>query len=824
MNPERQSFYGSTGEVGRDGILSPELQRLLDAKQHEAAQTVLHYLEQRDVDDSFPIAAMATGIGKTKVEHEVIQKWRSQNPNAKILFIAGTKLSLVHQTQAALIDYQEQVNLPTHASDFIASETLEQSTIETKDDIEEALVMERKNLLSYKVGKLNDPNADVMFATIQTIQSANKNGRFNPNAFDLVIVDEVHNIGTPARAEIIHTCKNVVGFTATPHRYSGELTAPEHYGFEIAYELPLTEAQDLKLLPPLLGMQVDTTELVDQIPVNRNGSIDYKRLEQVLKRSPDLRSFIADKIAPIIKDGEKEYKTVIAVNFVWEAHELARLIKEKGIKVGVAVNQQAARQIHSEEIPAVGTIDRYKLPREHPNAIQVLISPYVASEGFDAPFTEVLVWASPTDSDLRYTQYVGRLARRAEGKLFGLNLDFLYQTSQYGWSYNMGMWMKERIKQLPSGLLYLGPESDIAGLVDLDVVKSMRGKADLISIKDLQKDGLEDVNETDFPLTQNNLRSIFIGRYQKIKPISDEILKIIQAEHPGYLVKRKSDTHIVDVLVTPEAVDAYQKMMIAKGIELQNPDITILKKTDFPLTDDKLKFTFRGGSKKIRLISDLVLERIQAEHPGYLAKRKSKFHIVDALVTSEAVEVYKKMIVARGIELQNLDITVLKETDFLLTNDYLKFTFRGKLKKIKPISDLVLERIQAEHPGCLVKRKNKRGIVNVLVTPEAVDAYQKMMVGKGIELQNSDITSLKKTDFPLTEDNFKFTFRGRIEKIRSISDLVLKRIQTEHPGCLEKRKSKFHIVDAVVTPEAVKLYIKSMIDEGIKLKNLDLLS
>lgn len=49
---------------------------------------------------------------------------------------------------------------------------------------------------------------------------------------------------------------------------------------------------------------------------------------------------------------------------MWEAQELAGLLKNKGIKVGVAVNHEAAKAIHSDEIPALDSIDRYKRKRK----------------------------------------------------------------------------------------------------------------------------------------------------------------------------------------------------------------------------------------------------------------------------------------------------------------------------------------------------------------------------------------------------------------------------------------------------------------------------
>jgi len=726
-----QKIRGLTGEVGGDGLLTPDLQTLLDQKQYEAAQTVLDHLERREVGSHFPIAAMATGIGKTRVEHEVIERWRSRNPGARVLFIAGTKLTLVQQAHAALIRYQEESNGGVDYVDYTESEELERDTTET-EDVEEVLEIEQEDLPFYRVGRFKDKDVDVRVATIQTIQSAYKRGQLDPAEFDLVIVDEVHNIGTAQRASAVCQFPNVIGFTATPHRHSGQMKRPEQYGFEVAYNFPLPEAQESRLLPPLLGMQINTTGLVEEIPTKLNGQIDYRKLEQILKKSPELRPFIADKVANIIRDGEKEYKTVVAVNFVWEAQELAQLLNAKGIKVGVAVNQQAARQIHNEEIPALDTIERYKLAQSDPRSIQVLISPYVASEGFDAPFTEVLVWASPTDSDLRYTQYVGRLARRFEGKLFGLNLDFLYQTNQYGWSYNMGMWMKGSVRQLPSGLLYLGPEQDIAGLTELDVVQNIRRKGDSVDISDLGKGLLIDVIAGEIPLSHAGLTEVFRGGFEKLSPLALQVKTRMETEHPEYFSKRRSGPNVISI-VTLEGKQAFIEEMLAAGIALQDKDIQELKDTDMALTWESVKLVFIGDGTRLSLRVKEVKERLESEYPEYFKKRMNGSFIVDA-VTFEGRQIFINAMVAAGEKLKDTTIQQVREADLPLTQSILHLIFTGRESRLSSIALQVKARLEQEHPEYFEKRKNISKIIDV-VTAEGRQSFIEAMIIAGVKLK-----------------------------------------------------------------------------------------
>ena len=325
---------------------------------------------------------------------------------------------------------------------------------------------------------------------------------------------------------------------------------------------------------------------------------------------------------------------------------MAELLKDKGIKVGIAVNQQAAKELHSEEIPALDSIGRYELPESNNKSLQVLISPYILGEGFDAPATEVLVWASPTDSDLRYTQYTGRLARRSEGKRFGVIVDCLYQTSQYNWSYNMGMWMKDNVRVLDNGLLYLGPEADIENLKRLPQVERFIPESAKKPLEELQKEGLLEVQETDFAVTQSNLYSTFVGQYTKLSPTAQQVLDEIRKENPELVVKRKSGSSIITVVTDSQR---FIQEMVKRGVIVKSHEIEEVKETDFPITRSSLQITFVGGRPKLTPIVQQVLEDIRRENPELLAERTSGAYIVTVVTDKQK---FIDEMVKRGIRLK----------------------------------------------------------------------------------------------------------------------------------------------------------------------------
>lgn len=468
-------------------------------------------------------------------------------------------------------------------------------------------------------------------------------------------------------------------------------------------------------------------------------------MEQILKKSDDLRPYIADKVVSIIKSGDKEYKTVVVVNFVWEARELADLLKNKGIKVGVAVNNQAAKNIHSDEIPALDSIDRYKMPAGNPDSLQVLISPYVASEGFDTPFTEVLVWASPTDSDLRYTQYTGRLARRASGKAFGLIIDCLFQTSQFNWSYNFAMWMKGNVKQMPNGLLYLGPEQDIEGLNELETVRNMRQKADVFDASELNKGLIEEYNkDTDFSLAKDNLNKIFVGIKRKKKTIADKIIAELKQSYPDCFSKKKNYSEILEVIISPEVKQIFIEKMKVNGIELRDFTLEELKESDFQIGFNALTAIFEGDRKKVVDIANKIIDELKQIHSEYFVERKIKKEggksgelKIKVITSLEGRQNFINEMERNGIKLRDLTIKKIDDTVFSLSPVNLTKFFKGDSIRVRTISKKIIDELKQIHPEYFAERKNIGGKnAKVIISPEGKKEFIDVMLHAGLKLKD----------------------------------------------------------------------------------------
>lgn len=804
MSIHESKVFGLTGVIGKDGYLTPDLEQTLNTIQENAANKGIAYLDKRGPEQPHPLVAMATGIGKGNIIHRVIEKTLHAKPNSRVLVIAGVRTALVAQTRQALQGYQED---GLEDFEYIEAEESDPIDLSSSDIVNN---FSARSSLSYLTGTIHEPVANVHVTTIQRLQSEMREKAVHPSAYDLLIVDEVHNIGTPPRKRIVDQFNRVIGFTATPFRHSGIIKTPEQYGFTIVESLPLPEAQQLGLLPPLVGMQVDTKSVVDVIPTTATGGIDYKKLEKLLKTSPDLRPYIADRIADLITAEGKQYKTMVAVNFVWEAQEMAELLAAKGIKVGIAVNKAAARQIHTDQIPAIDSLERYGLPSADDASVQVLISPYVAGEGFDAPFTEVLVWASPTDSSIRYTQYTGRLARRAPGKAYGIVMDCLYQTDQYNWSYNMAMWMKGNIKQLDNGLLILGRSADVEVLRNQPEIERIRRYSAVQPLEKLQVQTLLDVQETDFPITHFYLSSLFEGRSTKLVELANNVMSKLTTTQPDLFARRRNKTRVVDV-ATDQAF--FIEQMLAAGAKLLNKEITLIQEGELPLSNSALENSFQGSRKRILEVSEQVIEELEGEFPGIFAiRRRPSRHLVQVATNSE---IFIGKMKQRGIFLKDSEIRLLQPNDFSLTWDSLESTFMGDVGELRSLARTVLDEITEQTPELITSRKSGNHTLRV-VTDKGLFVQRMVAIGARIRETDNPLPLVLDTDFPLSSTVLNAMFEGTHAKIDAAAQSVINDLRKKDPNLIEKKMAKNKREVYIVKDP--KLFISLMESKGVVLK------
>ncbi|SOC19120.1 type III restriction/modification enzyme restriction subunit [Rhodobacter sp. JA431] len=130
------------------------------------------------------------------------------------------------------------------------------------------------------IGDDREPEAEILFASVQTLARSAHLSRFDPQAFDDLVIDEFHHAVTYRRLLAHFTPRFLLGLTATPDRSDGGdlLGLCEE---NLVYECDLWSGIDRKLLAPFHYFGVPDPVEYAQIPWRR-GSFDEAALTEAL--------------------------------------------------------------------------------------------------------------------------------------------------------------------------------------------------------------------------------------------------------------------------------------------------------------------------------------------------------------------------------------------------------------------------------------------------------------------------------------------------------------------------------------------------------------
>lgn len=232
-----------------------------------------------------------------------------------------------------------------------------------------------------------DQNAEVISASVQSL--TRRLNCYNPEAFDIIIVDEAHHAAATSYKRILNYFKPrlVVGFTATPNRADG--TRMNDVFSDIIFERDLRWGIKNGYLSDILCKRV---HIGFDLSAVRTSHGDYApgELEEAMDGT-------ADAIAQAYRDHAKGATLIFAVS-VHQAEEIASRIDGAVVVTGETKNRSdIIRRFTSGEIPCI-------------------VNCMVFTEGTDIPRVETVIIARPTQSESLYVQMVGRGLRLSPGK------------------------------------------------------------------------------------------------------------------------------------------------------------------------------------------------------------------------------------------------------------------------------------------------------------------------------------------------------------------------------------------------------------------------
>ena len=271
-----------------------------------------------------------------------------------------------------------------------------------------------------------------LFATVQTMSRPNILQEFSPDAFDYILIDEVHHAGAQSYQAIIDhfsAANFILGMTATPERTDG-FNIFELFGYNVAYEIRLQKALDEGMLCPFhyygvaeyLGADPASGNDRPSIAVNDDSrGRDRSQLTYEIGQlaTPDRVRYIID----VLQQYSPYHQQITGLVFCSrreEAQKLSELFNRE-------FNQQAERPYLTQAVTgSTPAPQREKAIQDLENGdLDYIFTVDLFNEGIDIPALNQIVMLRNTQSSIVFTQQLGRGLRLYDHKESVVVIDFI---------------------------------------------------------------------------------------------------------------------------------------------------------------------------------------------------------------------------------------------------------------------------------------------------------------------------------------------------------------------------------------------------------------
>lgn len=228
-------------------------------------------------------------------------------------------------------------------------------------------------------GEHAPPMAEVVSASVMSI--VRRLERFDPEEFQLIIVDEAHHAASSTYRKILNYFRpdKVIGFTATPNR--SDNVRLDNVFSDIIFQRDLRWAIQQGWLCDIYCRRVNIGYDLSAVHT-RNGDYAPGELEEAMDGTADAIAECYHKLA--------HGATLIFAVSVAQCKEIAARIPGAEIVTGKTKNRaDIIERFTRREIPCI-------------------VNCMVFTEGTDIPLVETVLIARPTQSESLYTQMVGR--------------------------------------------------------------------------------------------------------------------------------------------------------------------------------------------------------------------------------------------------------------------------------------------------------------------------------------------------------------------------------------------------------------------------------
>ena len=243
-------------------------------------------------------------------------------------------------------------------------------------------------------------DADVLFASIQTIGRQAHLARFEPSAFDYVVIDEFHHAAAASYRRLLahFSPKFLLGLTATPERTDGG-DLLQLCNENLVYRRDLTDGINAGLLCPFRYVGVPDDVDYANIPW-RNAAFDEEALTTAVATTARAQNAL-DQWRKHAGPGARTLAFCVSQR---HADFMARFFVENGLR---------AVAVHSGPTSAPRALSLEQLERQE---LDVVCAVDMFNEGVDLPHLDCVLMLRPTESKVVWLQQFGRGLRKAEGK------------------------------------------------------------------------------------------------------------------------------------------------------------------------------------------------------------------------------------------------------------------------------------------------------------------------------------------------------------------------------------------------------------------------
>jgi superfamily II DNA or RNA helicase len=233
-------------------------------------------------------------------------------------------------------------------------------------------------------------DADIVFASIQTLAKQENLNKIIHDHFDYVIVDEFHHAGSASYQSLLSyfTPEFLLGLTATPER-TDQADILSLCDNNLVFERNIIDGIESGILVPFHYQGIND-ETVDyrELPW-RNGKFDPKALEN---------QFATEKRAKHVFGHWQTHKQQRTLAFcVSKAHAdfMAQWFSARGIKAVSVHSDSQVRRGEALSLLALGNVE-------------VVFSVDLFNEGTDLPSIDTILILRPTESKVLFLQQLGR--------------------------------------------------------------------------------------------------------------------------------------------------------------------------------------------------------------------------------------------------------------------------------------------------------------------------------------------------------------------------------------------------------------------------------